>query len=607
MAVWDRVMTSRRLPLLGSGLGLGVALILWYGVFGYHVLQIGLWLLSILLVGLYWAQFSPAQPPWDPARLRWRQELLHLALLALVFAPIYLYDLANIPFQINTDEIVISSMARNASAVRYPDIFGLMPEYFYFPRFMFSSWGGLTRLMGGVTLVNVRTVHAAFGVVTILVAYGFFRAFWGSRLALAGAALLGSNHALLGISRMAMRENLIVLVECAALALLLKGVREKNPLLLYLGGGAAAFSLYGYLPGRVVILLGLLFGVLYLLLGREDLRGENKQANPLWVLAKLTVPAALGFFLVAGPILVATVTAPAVSAEYSRQQFLFFPEGRALQQMWVNAATPEEAVWRNIFNSLSMFNDPGQHDRGYIYPNYGHAFVDPLTGALIWLGLGSGLYRLFKKRSQPHDWLCIGSFLFLYLLFSLAITKAPNYTRLLVILPFVAYLTLEGIQVLAGLLERWGSRAGSWLPAAAMAGAILLIGGWNLAIFGDFVHKGWTQGNDVGATGRYVAARQGDPDYRFYLAASAAYPYFGWGEPHYWQSWIQFFAGREQKVAVFSPEVLPIQALEPPFTLFMNEWVWDQQGAELQRRFPSGRLHRIPAERGLWAFEVVDP
>lgn len=607
MAVWDRVMTSRHLPLLGSGLGLGVALILWYGVFGYHVLQIGLWLLSILLVGLYWAQFSPAQPPWDPARLRWRQELLHLALLALVFAPIYLYDLANIPFQINTDEIVISSMARNASAVRYPDIFGLMPEYFYFPRFMFSLFGGLTRLMGGVTLLNVRTVHAAFGVVTILVAYGFFRAFWGSRLALAGAALLGSNHALLGISRMAMRENLIVLVECAALALLLKGVREKNPLLLYLGGGAAGFSLYGYLPGRVVILLGLLFGVLYLLLGREDLRGENKQANPLWVLAKLTVPAALGFFLVAGPILVATVTAPAVSAEYSRQQFLFFPEGRALQQMWVNAATPEEAVWRNIFNGLSMFNDPGQHDRGYIYPNYGHAFVDPLTGILIWLGLGSGLYRLFKKRSQPHDWLCIGSFLFLYLLFSLAITKAPNYTRLLVILPFVAYLTLEGIQVLAGLLERWGSRAGSWLPAAAMAGAILLIGGWNLAIFGDFVHKGWTQGNDVGATGRYVAARQMDPDYRFYLAASTAYPYFSWGEPIYWQSWIQFFAGPEQEVKVFSPETLPGQDLEPPFTLFTNEAVWDQQGAELQRRFPKGQLHRIPAERGLWAFEVADP
>ncbi len=39
----------------------------------------------------------------------------------------------------------------------------------------------------------------------------------------------------------------------------------------------------------------------------------------------------------------------------------------------------------------------------------------------------------------------------------------------------------------------------------------------------------------------------------------------------------------------------------------MNEWVWDQQGAELQRRFPKGQLHRIPAERGLWAFEVVDP
>ncbi|ABC99237.1 hypothetical protein SYN65AY6LI_13640 [Synechococcus sp. 65AY6Li] len=607
MAVWDTLATSRRPALLGSGLGLGIALTLGYGLFGYHVLQVGIWLLSILLVGLYVAQFPPAQPPWDPTRLRWRQELLHLGLLALVFAPIYLYDLANIPFQINTDEIVITSMARRASAVRYPDIFGLMPEYFYFPRFMFSLFGGLTRLMGGVTLVNVRTVHATFGVVTILVAYGFFRSFWNPRLALAAAALLGSNHALLGISRMAMRENLIVLVECAALALILKGVREKNPLLLYLGGGAAGFSLYGYLPGRVVILLGLLFGGLYLLLGREDLQGENKQANPFWTLAKLTVPAALGFFLVAAPILVATATAPPVSAEYARQQFLFFPEGRALQQMWVNAATPAEAVWRNIRNGLSMFNDPSQHDRGYIYPNYGHAFVDPLTGVLIWLGLGSGLYRLLKGRSQPHDWLCLGSFLFLYLLFSLAITKAPNYTRLLVILPFVAYLTLEGIQVLAGLLERWGSRAGSWLPAAAMAGAILLIGGWNLAIFGDFVHKGWTQGNDVGATGRYVAARQMDPDHRFYLAASTAYPYFSWGEPPYWQSWIQFFAGPEQEVQVFSPEALPTQDLQPPFTLFLNEGVWDQQGAALQRRFPQGQLHRIPAERGLWAFEVGDP
>ncbi|MFS8809124.1 hypothetical protein NW814_01100 [Synechococcus sp. R65.1] len=598
MAVWDTLATSRRPALLGSGLGLGIALTLWYGAFGYHVLQIGIWLLSILLVGLYVAQFPPAQPPWDPTRLRWRQELLHLGLLALVFAPLYLYDLANIPFQINTDEIVITSMARRASGVRYPDLFGLMPEYFYFPRFMFSLFGGLTRLMGGVTLVNVRTVHAAFGVITILVAYGFFRSFWNSRLALAGAALLGSNHALLGISRMAMRENLIVLVECAALALILKGVREKNPLLLYLGGGAAAFSLYGYLPGRVVILLGLLFGVLYWLLGREDL-----QANPVWTLAKLTVPAALGFFLVAAPILVATATAPPESAEYARQQFLFFPEGRALQQMWVNAATPAEGVWRNIRNGLSMFNDPSQHDRGYIYPNYGHAFVDPLTGILIWLGLGSGLYRVLRGRSQPHDWLCIGSFLFLYLLFSLAITKAPNYTRLLVILPFVAYLTLEGIQTLAAPLERWGST----VTAAAMAGTILLIGGWNLAIWGDFVHKGSTQGNDVGATGRYVAARQRDPNHRFYLAASAAYPYFSWGEPAYWQSWIQFFARQEQEVKVFPPETLLSQDLEPPFTLLMNEGVWEQQGAALRRRFPKGQLHRIPAERGLWAFEVADP
>jgi 4-amino-4-deoxy-L-arabinose transferase-like glycosyltransferase len=222
---------------LGSGLGLGIALTFWYGAFGYHVLQIGIWLLSILLVGLYVPSFPRLSPLGIRRGCAGARSCCHLGLLALVFAPLYLYDLANIPFQINTDEIVITSMARRASGVRYPDLFGLMPEYFYFPRFMFSLFGGLTRLMGGVTLVNVRTVHAAFGVITILVAYGFFRSFWNSRLALAGAALLGSNHALLGISRMAMRENLIVLVECAALALILKGVREKNPCFCIWGEG----------------------------------------------------------------------------------------------------------------------------------------------------------------------------------------------------------------------------------------------------------------------------------------------------------------------------------------------------------------------------------
>ncbi|MGQ9837980.1 MAG: glycosyltransferase family 39 protein [Cyanobacteriota bacterium] len=615
----DTVRSSRRLGVLGIGLGMGLVLTVWYGVLGYHVLQIALWLLALLLVGFHFAQFPAALPMWDPAKVRWQQELLHLGLLALVFIPIYLYDSANIPFQVNTDEIAITSMSRRASGVPFPDVFGLIPEYFYFPRFMFSLFGGLTRLMGGVTLTHMRMVHASFGVITILVSYGFFRAFWGSRLALAGAALLGCNHALLGISRMAMRENLIVLVECAALAFILKGVREKNPLLLYLGGAAAGFSLYGYLPGRVVILLGLLFGGMYLLLGQEDLKAgqglthkaADARANPFWVLAKLTVVAALGFFLMAAPILVATATSPPVSAEYSRQQFLFFPEGQALQQRWVNAATPGEAVWRNILNGLSMFNDRSQHDRGYIYPNYGHAFVDPLTGVLIWLGLGSGLYRICKRRSQPHDWLCISSFIFLYLLFSFVITKAPNYTRLLVILPFVVYLTLEGIQVilraLEGVLERFGSRAQGWLPAALGLGLILLIGVWNLVIFGDFVQKGWREGNDVASTGRYVEARKADPNYHFYLAASTSYPYFSWGEPYFWQSWIQFFAGQEQSVTVFPPEELSMQRLEAPFTLFMNQSVWDQQGSNLQQYFPEGRLQRIPAEQGLWAFEVVDP
>ena len=88
--------------------------------------------------------------------------------------------------------------------------------------------------------------------------------------------------------------------------------------------------------------------------------------------------------------------------------------------------------------------------------------------------------------------LALTGFLVLYLAFALVITKAPNYTRLLVILPFVVYLAGTGLWWLADLVSRGRPRTMRVLVSCGVAVIVVL----NVRIFRDFVstrdrERGW--------------------------------------------------------------------------------------------------------------------
>ena len=112
----------------------------------------------------------------------------------------------------------------------------------------------------------------------------------------------------------------------------------------------------------------------------------------------------------------------------------------------------------------------------------------------------------------------LSSFLTLWIAFAFLINQAPKYPRLLIILPFVAYLVTEAVRLLVGLLERELSRFGyrrGRLPRVALAGAVLaVIAVWNIAIAWDYVDRGRTEGESIGSTGRYMAS---NPGQQFYL------------------------------------------------------------------------------------------
>ncbi len=145
--------------------------------------------------------------------------------------------------------------------------------------------------------------------------------------------------------------------------------------------------------------------------------------------------------------------------------------------------------------------------------------------------MGLGLI-LRRRREEPWSLLMLSSFIVLWLGFAFLVNQAPKYPRLLIILPFVAYLVTEAVRFVARQAERLLARFGRRLdpaPTVAIASAVLVaIAALNLAIAWDYVDRGRTQGEPIGSTARYIADR---PSEQFYLVGdeNGPYPYFSWG------------------------------------------------------------------------------
>lgn len=489
------------------------------------------------------------------------------------------------------------NVANELSSEDSADLFGVS-NYFQFPSFILIVFGQLGKAIGGITLLNMRTIHALSGLTIILFTYLFFRTFNSPLWAAGGAIIVGSNHALLTISRMAMRDNTGLLVEIIALFALFWGIKNRNLLLSFIGGAVAGLGFYVYEPGRVTIFVWVLFLALAAMFLRKHIKPK--------ALIGLGLATMLGFLIVIAPMAVSTYKQFGKGGfEYQRSQILIFPEGRTLQQGWVFAPTLIGGITTGIQQGLTTFNNK-VHDQGYIYVNKGHGFVDPLTGILLWLGALAVLSALFEKKRRPEDLLMLAGFIFLWLLLS-SLTRAPNYTRLLITLPFVAYLVMRGIEVIGKELGAEVRKHFSFNPkhlaGILFSTIVLIIVSWNIFIFGGYVNHGFQEGDEVGGTARYVESKNSIDGYSFYLAADGNTPYYSWGEKELWNMWIGFFTAPSQNTSVLNPDDF-VSDLHPPFTVFMSQALWKQSGGTFSGTFPEYEKHNITPDARLIAIEV---
>jgi hypothetical protein len=313
-----------------------------------------------------------------------------------------------------------------------------------------------------------------------------------------------------------------------------------------------------------------------------------------------------GFVLVATPIMIAESHIPrsvGVPSYYDpvHSTYMIYPEARELEREWVHASTIGEGVKTNIRWGLGAFNNTVT-DNGNIYVNPGHGFVDPLTGILLWLGVGLVVFRLVRRELDEGALLAVVGFLSLWLVSAFLVNKAPNYTRLLVALPFVAYLVTVAVRWLAG---RWRSlRPG---PALVTGGFLAALVAWNLAIAWDYIDRGRRTGDPIGSVGRYVAAHDHIPGQKFFLATTQGgdFDYFYYLPASAGLIRMQLFAEDDTKVrGVIEPAQLPSFAESPPFALFARRDAWERFAAPLAEKYPRGRIRNITPPGDLVVFEV---
>ena len=428
--------------------------------FGQHGGSAGAW--SLYLASL--VPFVAAFYAWEGNRAQKpslacpsRKELILLAIICAIGAFLRFYQLQSIPFGLFFDE---ATNGLDAVRVIQQRVYPVYFEANYGRGALFIYLLALSFKLLGVSVLAMRLVTAALGVLTILAFYFLFRQLFGPGLGLVGAYLIATSRWHINFSRVVFDAVLLPLLAALSFYFLFKGLRSRRRTDFLWGGLALGLGLHTYASFRLipfVIVLFLLYKVLADLYRNSGKRGFVRRSGlgvVIFVLASFTVFAPLG--------------------QYALNNWKAFTSRTKEASILTKRDQPDltKALWNNTRAHLLMFNYRGDRNGRHNLP--GEPMLDFATAVLFALGLGYSLYRW----REPRCFFFLACFVVLLLGGVLSVDfEAPQALRAIGTLPaacFFACLTLERLWV--GCRRSFGSRSG--LPALAIIVPLLVYSGW---------------------------------------------------------------------------------------------------------------------------------
>jgi len=295
-----------------------------------------------------------------------------LTAVIIIGAVARFYKIGEIPFGIWYDE---ANNGIEAQKILNGQLPVFIPNSLQLPAFLEYIFA-LSIKIFGPDIFSLRLVTALIGIATIPAIYFLGKEIANKPVGLAAAALLAFSRWHINFSRFGMNGILAPLFEVLLLLFLFKGMKSGNKIYFVLAGVALALGIYSYFSLWVIPIAVILIFVLFFKKGfiKKQLVGIG-----LFAITSL---------MILSPLLIYAKNNP--STFFQRTSVASYSAGKTFEQA-------KTALLSNIEKHLKMFHfigDPnGRHNLS------GEPMLDPLTGGLLILGLGSALVTFWRKRS----------------------------------------------------------------------------------------------------------------------------------------------------------------------------------------------------------------
>jgi 4-amino-4-deoxy-L-arabinose transferase-like glycosyltransferase len=301
----------------------------------------------------------------------------------------------------------------------------------------------------GVSTLSIRAVNVVFGLGTVAAAYLVGHELFNRKMGLVVAFLLAVSRWDINWSRFGMPGVTVPLFELLVVGLILRAFRRQRLLDYVLAGLSIGLGLCFYYPLRFFPFVVVLFLVVLWITRRDLIRSSWRGMIVL----------CLGIFIASIPVLYLATFQP--DNFWSRMQTVSIFAGK----------TPQaglQAVAKTTSEHLLMFNFHGDNNGRHNLP--GTPMLDPITGALMVLGVGLCLWRV----RQPGSFLLLAWLLLMLVpgIFSLDF-EAPQSYRTIGSLP-AAYL-LAAVPI-SGLWQEWEKFARNHINLIFLVPLTLMLG-----------------------------------------------------------------------------------------------------------------------------------